>query len=95
MTIRWTRDATRQLAAAHDYVAAENPKAAGELLLKIVDSVRQLATFPESGREGRVKNTRELVIVNTPYIVAYRIKNKNSIQILALLHGKRRWPKSF
>ena len=64
------------------------------MLDEIVRSVGQLAHFPESGRIGRVKNTRELVIVNTPYIVAYRIKG-DTIQILAVLHGRRKWPKTF
>lgn len=95
MTIRWTKDAVRQLADAHDYVAADNVKAAGELLSKITEAVRHLASYPNAGREGRVKNSRELVIVGTPYIVAYRIKHKSTIQVLALLHGRRRWPKSF
>jgi toxin ParE1/3/4 len=95
MTIRWARDATRQLAAAHAYVAADNRRAADRLLLQITDAVKLLSTHPNAGREGRVKNTRELVIVNTPYIVAYRIKNHEGIQILAVLHGKLRWPESF
>ncbi len=95
MTIRWARDATRQLAAAHAYVSADNRTAADRLLLQITGAVRLLASHPNVGRERRVKNTRELVIVNTPYIVAYRIKNQETIQILAVLHGKRRWPESF
>lgn len=94
MTIRWAKDATRQLASAHAYVAADNPRAADRLLLQITEAVRLLGSHPNVGREGRVKNTRELVIVNTPYIVAYRI-SKNVVQVLAVLHGKRRWPESF
>ena len=95
MTIRWAKDASRQLVAAHAYVAAENPTAADRLLLRITQAVKHLAEHPRAGREGRVGNTRELVIVNTPYIVAYRIKNRSAIEILAILHGKRRWPDSF
>jgi toxin ParE1/3/4 len=94
MTIRWAKDATRELAAAHSYVAAENPSAADRLLLQITEAVGLLGSHPNVGREGRVKNTRELVIVNTPYIVAYRI-NQNVVQVLAVLHGKKRWPESF
>jgi len=52
VTIRWTRDATRQLAAAYDYIAAENSKAADQVLERILHSIRQLADFPESGRLG-------------------------------------------
>jgi addiction module RelE/StbE family toxin len=95
MTIQWAEDAVRQLTAAHAYVAADNPRAAGRLLLQITQAVKQLSSHPRAGREGRVKNTRELVIVNTPYIVAYRIKDESTIQVLAVLHGKRRWPESF
>jgi toxin ParE1/3/4 len=95
VTIRWTKGAVHQLAAAIDYLAADNIKAADALFLKIVETVRHLESFPKAGREGRVKNTRELVIVGTPYIVAYRIRGKSAIQVLALLHGKRRWPKNF
>lgn len=95
MTIKWARDATRQLAAAHAYVANDNPSAADRLLLRIVESVGRLALYPLAGREGRVKGTRELVVVDTPYIVAYRVRGKSAIQVLAVLHGKRRWPDTF
>jgi toxin ParE1/3/4 len=95
MTIKWARDAARQLAAAHAYVEADNPSAADRLVLRVVESVARLASYPLAGREGRVKGTRELVIVDTPYIVAYRIRSKNVIQVLAVLHGKRRWPDTF
>jgi addiction module RelE/StbE family toxin len=95
MTIQWAEDAVRQLTAAHAYVAADNPRAADRLLLQITQAVKQLSSHPRAGREGRVKNTRELVIVNTPYIVAYRIQDESTIQVLAVLHGKRRWPESF
>jgi toxin ParE1/3/4 len=53
-----------------------------------------LGSFPEIGRVGRIKNTRELIIKYTDYIVAYEIKN-NKIIILTVRHGKRLWPKFF
>jgi len=95
MTIQWAEDAVRQLAATHAYVAADNPRAADRPLLQITQAVKLLGSYPSTGRDGRVANTRELVIANTPYIVAYRIKNKNMVQVLAVLHGKRRWPETF
>jgi len=95
MKIEWATDATRQLLAAHAYVAADNPAAADRLLLRITQAVKDLGSYPRAGREGRVEGTRELVIHNTPYIVTYRIKSGSTIQVLAVLHGKRRWPESF
>jgi toxin ParE1/3/4 len=80
-----------QLEAAYDFVSADNVSAAEKQLDLIKRSVEQLANFPEMGRPGRVYGTRELVIQSTPYIVAYRLKG-SIVQILALLHGARRWP---
>ena len=94
MKIRWTKSAVRQLTAAYDYVAAENREAADHVLGRIMDAVRQLAVSPQCGREGRIRNTRELVVVDTPYLVAYRVKSE-AIHILAILHGRRRWPQRF
>lgn len=90
-SIRWSTLATRQLAAAYDFILRENPSAAAKQSDIILRAVEQLVNFPEMGRIGRIKHTRELVIAGTPYIVAYRLKG-GTIRILALLHGARRWP---
>jgi toxin ParE1/3/4 len=34
------------------------------------------------------------VVTGTPFLVAYRVKGE-SVQILAVLQGARKWPKSF
>ena len=43
------------------------------------------------GRPGRVPSTRELVVVGTPYVVAYRIE-RTVVLVLHILHGAQRWP---
>ncbi len=93
--IEWTEQATRQLDQAHDYIALSNSEeVADRITLKIVSSVQQLATFPMSGRAGRVPGTRELVVANTPFLVAYAI-HKDDIVILAVYHGAQRRPEAF
>lgn len=62
--------------------------------MRLVSSVQQLATFPMSGRPGRVRGTRELVIASTPFIAAYAVEG-NRIVILALYHGAQQWPEVF
>jgi toxin ParE1/3/4 len=47
-----------------------------------------------SGRSGRVSGTRELVIPNTPFVVAYAIA-RDRIVILATYHGAQQWPEAF
>jgi toxin ParE1/3/4 len=92
--IRWTRLAVEDLNLAYEYVAAENPSAAHALIARIESAVNVLRAHPEIGRSGRVEGTRELVISGTPFIVAYRL-GRNRIEILAVIHGARRWPESF
>jgi toxin ParE1/3/4 len=83
-----------QLEAAFNFVSQENVPAAVKQQNMIERAIEQLADFPEMGRPGRVHDTRELVIQNTPYIAAYRLQG-SIVEILALLHGARRWPTQF
>jgi toxin ParE1/3/4 len=93
--IEWTEQATQQLDQAHDYITLSNSEeVAAQITMHIAASVQQLATFPMSGRPGRVPGTRELVISNAPFVVAYRIE-KERIVILAIYHGAQQWPEGF
>ena len=93
--IEWTEQAARQLDQARDYIALSNSEdVAARITMRIITSVQQLERFPISGRAGRVRGTRELVIADTPFIVAYTIA-KDRIVILALYHGAQQWPKAF
>jgi addiction module RelE/StbE family toxin len=93
--IEWTEQATQQLDQAHDYIALSNSEdVADRVMLRIISSLERLAAFPTSGRPGRVPGTRELVIPNTPFIVAYAV-DKTHIVILAVYHGAHRWPETF
>jgi toxin ParE1/3/4 len=93
--IEWTEQAIRQLDQAHEYITLSNSEeVAARITMPIVTSVQQLATFPMSGRPGRVPGTRELVIANTPFVVAYTIEQER-IVILAVYHGAQPWPEVF
>jgi toxin ParE1/3/4 len=64
--------------------------AAGQVA-RIVEAAATLSEFPQSGRPGRRSGTRELVVVKTPFLVAYRVRG-DLIEILRVLQGARRWP---
>ena len=91
MTIRWLTSATRSRFNQLDYIAEDNPTAAARLDEEIERQTDMLAQHPMMGREGRVRGTRELVIIGSPFIVVYRV-TKTRIEILRLLHGARLWP---
>ncbi len=93
--IEWTEQAIRQLDQAYDYIALSNSeRVAARIATQVVNSVKQLAMFPMSGRPGRISDTRELVISNTPFVVAYAVE-KDRIVILAVYHGAQEWPEAF
>jgi toxin ParE1/3/4 len=92
--IEWSEQAILQLDHAHDYIALSNSEnVAARITLHIATSVQQLEMFPISGRPGRVTGTRELVISNTPFIVAYAVQ-KDRIVVVAVYHGAQQWPKA-
>lgn len=91
MRVRWTRLALADLAAARDYIAKQAPDAAQRVADRIEGAVRNLERHPRLGRPGRIEGTRELVVPGTPFIIPYRLL-EDSVEILAVVHGARRWP---
>ncbi len=95
MKVVWTRKASHHLRAAYDYWARESSPAAADIMLdRIFSAVEVLERFPGTGRPGRIPGTRELVIVPTPFLIAYRVR-PSKIEIIALMHGARKWPGQF
>jgi toxin ParE1/3/4 len=91
MRVEWSTLAQADRDAIFDYIEADSPRAAVAVDERIRAQVETLARFPQSGRLGRIKGTRELIIRRTPYIAAYRITG-DTVRILRVLHGARRWP---
>ena len=94
MRIHWTRPALADLEAIGDFIARDNPVAAKQLVVSLVAFVDALRDHPNLGRPGRLAETRELVVAGTPYIVPYRVLG-DDVEILAVFHGARRWPRAF
>ena len=92
LRIFWTRRYLRGLEEIGDYIAERNPAAATRIVNEIHSKTdRLLSANPFIGRPGEIRGTRELVIVGTPYIVAYRVTD-TQIEILFVQHGAREWP---
>ena len=82
----------RDLGSLHAYIVGDNPGATAATIETVVAATEALVRHPEMGRKGRIAGTRELVI--TPYVTAYCVRT-TAIDILAVIHGARRWPDSF
>lgn len=94
MKIKWVRLALTDLDEAAAFISQDNPQAAKRIVRRIRNVARLLSDQPDAGRPGRVHGTRELVIAGTPFILPYRVV-RNSVQILRVLHGARKWPEQF
>jgi len=92
MIIRWTLTALRDLESLHAYISQDNPAAADATADRILAGIEALTRNPGMGKSGRVQGSGELVI--TPFVVVYKIAH-GSVEIIAIIHGARRWPDSF
>ncbi|MGZ5030030.1 MAG: type II toxin-antitoxin system RelE/ParE family toxin, partial [Methylobacter sp.] len=68
MRIVWLESARAAREAAIEYIAQESLTAALSQLGEIEQQTRRLAEYPQLGRVGRKKGTRELIINRTPFI---------------------------
>lgn len=89
--IHYTRRALARLDQIGAWIARDDPDAATRVLNRIVTSIERLRSHPQLGRPGRITNTRELVLSDISYIVAYRVA-PDEVQILTVMHMAQKWP---
>lgn len=85
----WTDPAKLDLKDIHDYIARDSKYYAQKVSQDIVDKSEKLNLFPEIGRivpETDDPDIREIFIYS--YRLIYEVL-PNSVQVLALIHGKR------
>ncbi len=56
-----------------------------------LDEIAEYIGQDSTAAAARVIGTRELVVGNLPYIIAYRVRDKD-MEILRVLHTSRAWP---
>jgi plasmid stabilization system protein ParE len=92
MRIVWTRRYIRELVAIGDYLFERNPNAATRVVRAIHSRTQRLLTQNAFlGRRGEIEGTRELVLADLGYIVAYRVGGDH-VEVLFVQHGARAWP---
>ena len=94
MPVKWLRTALRNLDAEGTYIAKEDPAAAKVVVRRVLKAVAMLAAQPDLGRPGRVPHTRELVVLNTRYLVPYRVRG-DTVEVLRVFHTSRRLPQKW
>ena len=90
LILRWTHPALADLIEVQSFIARNNPAAAAAVAQRIWDAATKLCDNPNSRRPGNFPGTREWVVVDTPYLIVYRVKD-DAVEILRIWHGRRNW----
>lgn len=91
MKLIWSPTAERNAHLIWEYIAQDNLQAADRIRERLDATAEHLEEYPLMGRAGRAKDTRELVVSGTPYLLIYRISGE-IVEITRVLHGAQDWP---
>ncbi|MEI6805686.1 MAG: type II toxin-antitoxin system RelE/ParE family toxin [Myxococcaceae bacterium] len=90
MKIVWAKPARDDMVALREFIRIENPSAAARVAERIMAIVELISKNPGIGRAGRVSQTREMFVTQTPFLIAYSVFEQRLV-ILRVLHGVRKW----
>ena len=91
MKVRWSDTATSEVEAIFAYILERSPSSAAIVARRIIDRAESLGEFPFLGIYGKRAKTRQLSIVNYPYVVLYKLDvAADEVQILNVRHTARK-----
>lgn len=85
--IRWSHEAEKWLREIYEYIAQDNPTAAGKVVAGIYEKAQLLSEFSEMGYRYREEPEGEIrILLYGHYRIAYIISDEY-IDILGVFHG--------
>jgi len=92
LNVNFAPQARDDLLAIRDWIAADSPRSAENVLSRIRQTALMFGQFPLLGRKGRVTGTREFPVTGLPYTIVYRIASETDIDVLTIVHQRRQFP---
>ena len=92
MAVRFTPQARDDLVAIRDWIADNDPRSAERVVARIFQTAMMFGQFPLLGRPGQVEGTREFSVVGLPYLIVYALASEGDVDVLTVLHTRRRYP---
>ena len=92
MNVNFTPQARDDLFDVRDWIAEHDERAADRVLSRIRQTTLMLGQFPLMGRPGQVEDTREFPVTGLPYLIVYRIMSATDLDILNVIHTRRKYP---
>jgi toxin ParE1/3/4 len=94
LNVRFTPQARDDLIVIRDWIAEHNEVAADRTVSRIIQTAMMFGSFPLLGRVGQVPGTREFSVVGLPYLIVYALASDSEIDVLTVLHTRRRYPQA-
>lgn len=92
MNVHFTPQAYDDLKSIRDWIGEDDVRAADRVVCRIVQTAMMFGQFPLLGRPGRVYGTREFSVVGLPYLIVYAIASESELDVLTIVHTRRRYP---
>ena len=92
MRVNFTPQARDDLQDIRDWIAQRDERVAERIVSRIVQTAMMFGPFPMLDRAGQVEGTREFSVVGLPYLIVYAIVSENDVDVLTVLHTRRRYP---
>ena len=89
MKLQFSKAALHDLVRLREFIAQHNPEAAQRISQRLRGAIKGLVAMPKIGRlvENTPGDIRELIFGR--YAVRYEIREKYSLYILRIRHGKK------
>jgi plasmid stabilization system protein ParE len=85
--LNWTAESVRWLSDIFEYIEAENPHAAQEVVSGIYQRAQVLLSHPEIGHRYQPSTRHVRILMYGHYRIAYLVKPGDDIDILGVFHG--------
>ena len=92
MRVNFTPQARDDLQNIRDWIAQRDERVAERVVSRIVQTAMMFGPFPMLGPAGQVEGTREFSVVGLPYLIVYAIASESEVDVLTVLHTRRRYP---
>lgn len=85
--LNWTRESERWLRDIYDFIAADNPKAAADVINGIYEKAQALKTFPDMGYRYEGSDQEVRILLYGHYRITYFKRRDGDIDIIGVFHG--------
>jgi len=84
----WTTEAERWLLKIHDYIAADSPVNAFNVVHSIYQRAQILKDFPLAGQAYRSPSGREVrILLWGHYRIVYLVRSDDELHVIGVFHG--------